>query len=164
MNLNLDDRLNPDAVTIFEKVLDSGADMVGGDWKICYSQVETDRSMDSIESHALPFSPEWPPVSGSAVRLGSGTGDRGTYGPACAWRMSVHETIPRYPWRFNDHTPIRIIGDSIWWRLLIKKGKTLKRLPVIIGRYHSHPNDQAEFRNPACNEEVTLERLGISII
>jgi ADP-heptose:LPS heptosyltransferase/glycosyltransferase involved in cell wall biosynthesis len=162
MNLNLDDRLNPDAVAIFEKVLDSGADMVGGDWKICYSQVETDRSMDSTESHALPFSPEWPPTFGSEVRLGSGTGERGTYGPACAWRMSVHETVPRYPWRFKDHTPIRIIGDSIWWRLLIKNCKILKRLPVIIGRYYSHPNDQAEFRNPAHDEETMLANEGVS--
>ena len=164
MNLNLDDRLNREAVAVFEQVLDEGADLVGGDWQICFSQGETDATSPSIESAKVPFRPEWPPRPGQLTRLGSGTGERGTYGPACAWRMALHEVFPRYPWRFKDGSPIRIIGDSVWWRLLTQHGKVLKRVPAVLGRYHSHPEDQAEFRNPASSEEEKLGRVGLTFI
>lgn len=164
MNLNLDDRLNREAVAVFEQVLDQGADLVGGDWQICFSQEETDATGPSLESAKVPFRPEWPPRPGRPTRLGSGTGERGTYGPACAWRMALHEVLPRYPWRFKDGSPIRIIGDSVWWRLLSQQGKVLKRVPAVLGRYHSHPEDQAEFRNPASSEEEKLGRVGLTFI
>jgi hypothetical protein len=95
------------------------------------------------------------------VRLGSGTGDRGTLGPACAWRTALHGEVGRYPWRFADGSPIRIIGDSAWWRVLMAKQKVLKRLPILVGRYYSHPEEQAEFRNPSEGEEAKLKALGI---
>lgn len=162
MNLNLDDRLNPEAVAVFQQVLDDGADLVGGDWRICFNQPDTDATGPSVESSAVPFFPDWPPVANRLTRLGSGTGERGTFGPACAWRMSLHETIPRYPWRFKDGTTIRIIGDAVWWGLLRQQGKSLKRVPALIGRYHSHPEGQAEFRNPAEGEHEKLVRLGLA--
>jgi hypothetical protein len=161
INLNLDDRLNPDAVALYERVLDGGADLVGGDWRICFSQEETDAVEPAAEASTLPFYPEWPPLSGRTVRLGSGTGERGTLGPACAWRMALHIEFPKYPWQFKDGSSIRVIGDSVWWRLLIANGKSLKRLPYIVGRYYSHPGDQAEFRNPAEAEESKFAKLGI---
>jgi hypothetical protein len=162
MNLNLDDRLNPEAVAVFQQVLDEGADLVGGDWLICFSQAETDATGPSVESTAIPFHPEWPPQPNRTTRLGSGTGERGTFGPACAWRMALHETLPRYPWRFRDGSPIRIIGDAVWWSQLKQQGKVLKRVPALIGRYHSHPEGQAEFRNPAEGEHEKLATVGLA--
>src|SRR5437868_6792754 len=35
MNLNLDDRLSLDAVERLERAMADGADLVGGDWRIC---------------------------------------------------------------------------------------------------------------------------------
>ncbi len=161
LNLNLDDRLNPDAVAVFEKVLDGGADLVGGDWRICFSQAETDAVGRSEPAVEIPFAPAWPPLPGRTVRLGSGTGERGTLGPACAWRMSLHAEIGPYPSRFGDGSPIRVIGDSLWWRRLLEGGREVRRVPVVLGRYHSHPSDQAEFRNPAEAEEARLRVHGI---
>jgi ADP-heptose:LPS heptosyltransferase/SAM-dependent methyltransferase len=161
MNLNLDDRLNPEAVDLYQRVLDEGADLVGGDWRICFSQEETDAVTSIAASESLPFHPDWPPVPHRPVRLGSGTGDRGTLGPACAWRTALHGEVGRYPWRFADGSPIRIIGDSAWWRVLMAKQKVLKRLPILVGRYYSHPEEQAEFRNPSEGEEAKLKALGI---
>lgn len=164
MNLNLDDRLNPEAAAFYEKVLDSGADLVGGDWCICFSQEETDAVESCIASSRLPFRPEWPPKPGLRVRLGSGTGERGTYGPACGWRMDLHREVPRFPWQFGDRSPIRIIGDSVWWGILKSMGKVVKRLPVIVGRYHSHPGEQAEFTHSAEAETGKLHILGTAMI
>jgi ADP-heptose:LPS heptosyltransferase/SAM-dependent methyltransferase len=161
MNLNLDDRLNPETVDLYQRVLDEGADLVGGDWRICFSQEETDAVTSIAPSESMPFHPDWPPVPGRPVRLGSGTGDRGTLGPACAWRLSLHGEVGRYPWRFADGSPIRIIGDSVWWRVLMGRQKVLKRLPIIVGRYYSHPGDQAEFRNPSEGEEARLKSIGL---
>ncbi|GEM_PF-907296 len=163
MNLNLDDRLCPQGVEILENVLDGGADLAGGEWRICFSQEDTDAVGPIATAHSIPFSPRWPPSQGGPVRLGSGTGERGTFGPACLWRMKLHEQFARYPWKFGDGEPIRIIGDTAWWGLLMKHDKVLKRLPVVIGHYHSHPNDQAEFRNPSRDEEARLARVGLSL-
>ncbi len=37
-------------------------------------------------------------------------------------------------------------GDWLFWRELQKRKKVIERLPYIVGNYHSHPGDQAEFR------------------
>ena len=149
MNLNLDDRLYNDAVERFESHIESTkADLVGGDWKVCFSQQETNAvATQCFSVTELPHHPQWPPISGRTVRLGSGTGERGTYGPATLWRASAHVGFPRYPYRTSDGMMIRSVGDAVWWTLLRNVlSKHITRLPMVVGNYHSHPVDQAEFR------------------
>jgi hypothetical protein len=165
MNLNLDDRLATDAVEQLENALiREGAALVGGDWKICYSQQETDAVSRCFPANQLPFATQWPPPAGTRTRLGSGTGERGTLGPATLWRMDAHVGAPRYPWRFPDGTIVKVIGDMCWWTLvtqLLKKKAV--RLADVIGHYHSHPGEQAEFRGPS-NETALMNALGLSIL
>ena len=165
MNLNLDDRLAPDAVGALEAAIDAGADLVGGDWRICYSQAETDAVVPCRPASDLPFvRSAWPPPAGTLTRLGA-AGERGTRGPACLWRMSVHQQVPRYPWQFGDRTPIRVIGDLLFWTILGDLKKRCIQLPVIIGNYHSHPAGQAEFRGTLeADERVQLQRHNVSIL
>lgn len=165
MNLNLDDRLAPDAVQQLEAALTrNGAALVGGDWKICYSQEETDAVEPCYPTDRLPFVTGWPPSSGTRTRLGSGTGERGTFGPATLWRMDAHVGAPRYPWRFPDGTVIKVIGDVVWWSVIanhLKRGLT--RVPLVIGNYHSRPGSQAEFRGPQ-DEAALIEQVGVSLL
>ncbi|NTW63109.1 MAG: FkbM family methyltransferase [Chlorobiaceae bacterium] len=163
MNLNLDDRLAMDAVDVMERALDAGSDLVGGDWKICYTQEDTDAVTSSFPASELPFVPAWPPA-GDPTRLGSGTGLRGTFGPACMWRTHLHQALGRYPYQFGDGTSIRVIGDAVWWHLLAQNKKKLQRIPGIIGNYYSHPKNQAEFRNSATEEEQRLKVCGIRLL
>lgn len=151
MNLNLDDRLHPDAIERLQKFIEQEqADLVGGDWQIKYSQADTDIVSACSPVSSLPFLPSWPPLLGSHTRLGSGTGERGTFGPATLWRRELHRHCPRYPERLADGTVIRSIGDALWWMILRDKlNKKMLRLPMIIGNYHSHPAEQAEFRYEA---------------
>jgi len=37
----------------------------------------------------------------------------------------------------------------------------VRRLPILLGRYHSHPEGQAEFRTPAEAEEDCYRRHGL---
>jgi FkbM family methyltransferase len=150
MNLNLDDRLAPDAVQILEMELwKNGAVAAGGDWRVCYSQNETDAVTSCHPASDVPFIPDWPPLPGTRTRLGSGTGERGTYGPATLWRMEAHLGAPRYPWRFQDGSLVKTSADLAWWRLLqTNPNFRIVALPLIIGNYHSHPESQAEFRVP----------------
>lgn len=164
MNLNLDDRISPECCTLYIQALEQGADLVGGEWEICFSQQSTDETFTDEFAKDLPFYPEWPPITGRPVRLGSGAGERGTRGPACAWRMNLHIQLPRYPYRFADGTLVKVIGDLIWWTILQKTNKNLVRLPQCIGKYHSHPNEQAEFRNPSEPEFIKLQNIGINFI
>ena len=154
MNLNLDDRLHYDAIAKLEGVLDGGDDLVGGDWNIRYTQDETD-GVDYCHSTAnIPFLPEWPPKG--RTRLGS-AGERGTYGPDVMWRRSL---APGYITRFGDSTPMRSIADSIFWHYCQQKGARMIKIPYIIGNYHSHPKDQAEFRYPGGEEWAKVQRIG----
>lgn len=148
MNLNLDDRLNVDAVEVLERSIDGErADLVGGDWKICYSQEETNLVGPCFPAGDLGFSPLWPPAKGTVTRLGSGTGARGTYGPATMWRMSAHIGCPRYPYRTASGYLIQSVADAQWWHMLSQHFlKKLVRVPSVVGNYHSHPAVQAEFR------------------
>jgi hypothetical protein len=165
MNLNLDDRLAPDAVGQLEAaLLRNGAALAGGDWNICYSQEATDAVEPCYPVDRLPFVPDWPPPSGTRTRLGSGTGERGTFGPATLWRMDAHIGAPRYPWRFSEGSVLKVAGDVAWWSVIAGHlKKTMTRLPLIIGNYHSRPGSQAEFRGPQ-DEVALIDQLGISLI
>lgn len=155
MNLNLDDRLAPDAIVRLAAPFDADPDvfLVGGDWRICFSEAETDAVVPSQPLGTLPFRPEWPPVQSVETRLGSGDGSRETHGPACMWRLEAHRRMPRYPYRFADGDLIRIVGDAIWWHAIEQMmRKKIVRLPLVIGNYRSHPSAQAEFRHSAAAE------------
>jgi len=106
MNLNLDDRLAPDAVALLENQLLQGAMFAGGDWNICYSQEETDLVKPCYPAEQLPFVKDWPPAPGTRARLGSGTSG-GMIGPACAWRIEAHigqSTVSVAPRGRNTHS------------------------------------------------------------
>lgn len=164
MNLNLDDRLAPDAIGLLESEMRRlRATAAGGEWKICYSQSETDAVEPSYPASRLPYVADWPPRPGTKTRLGSGTGERGTLGPAVMWRMEAHIGIPRYPWRFADGSLIRSAADLAFWRQLqAKPGAKLIAIPTVIGNYHSHPEGQAEFRSG--DERPLFQDPGISIL
>jgi len=162
MNLNLDDRLAPDAVQFLEHhILRTGAILAGGEWRVCYSQQQTDDVVPCYPAEQLPFVAAWPPNPGTLTRIGSGTRQRGTFGPATIWRMEAHLGMPRYPWRLMDGSLIQAAGDLVWWEMITTnpKFRTLK-IPVVIGNYHSHPGDQAEFRIP--DERQLLSDPGVS--
>lgn len=163
MNLNLDDRLAPDAVQVLEsELLKNRAVAAGGDWKVCYSQSETDAVEPCYPIARLPFVPDWPPPADTRTRLGSGTGERGTLGPATIWRMEAHVGAPRYPWRLLDGSLIRGSADLAWWQLLQSNPNfKLVAVPLVIGNYHSHPDAQAEFRQP--DERALMADPGVSL-
>lgn len=57
MNLNLDDRLNHDAVEVLQAHLEQeGADLVGGDWKICFSQDDIQKVLRGRRTKTLQCS------------------------------------------------------------------------------------------------------------
>ena len=159
MNLNVDDRLAPDAIeTMAREFADPGVFLVGGDWKVCFSETETDDVRPAYPVQELPYLPQWPPVPGKLRRLGSGDRPELTHGPACMWRMDAHRRMPRYPYRFADGSLIRTIGDAIWWHAIEHfMGKKIVRLPLVIGNYRSDPSSQAEFRSSADDERNNPE-------
>ncbi len=138
--------------------MDEGADLIGGDWQICFSQSSTDNVAPCRPVHEVPLQEDWPPPPGAPSRLGSGTGERGTYGPACMWRMSLHTLVSRYPWKLGAGSLIRVVGDTIWWNLLHHFGKSVQRVPFVIGNYFSHPSEQAEFRGESALTELERAR------
>jgi hypothetical protein len=149
MNLNLDDRLAPDAVEqLARHIQQDDALLAGGDWRICYSQDETDAVVPCYPAQELVFSGDCPPQVAPMRRLGSGTGERLTFGPAVMWKMAAHIQVPRYPWRLNDGTLIKSVADGAFWSILSHLGAPLSRLPLVIGNYHFHPAEQAEYRHP----------------
>ncbi|HWG75735.1 MAG TPA: FkbM family methyltransferase [Steroidobacteraceae bacterium] len=163
MNLNLDDRLAPNAVERLEgALLNEGAALAAGDWRVCYSQQETDVVEDCFPAGSLPFVADWPPPHGTRTRLG--IDQRGTLGPATLWRMDAHIGAPRYPWRLADGTVLKVAGDVGWWQVLTQHlQKKVVRLPEIIGNYHSHPAGQAEFRG-AQPELALMSTVGVSLL
>jgi len=162
MNLNLDDRLAPDAIEVMQEFAEANrAGLVAGDWQIKYSQAETDDVKETFRAATLPFDPTWPPAAGTTTRLGSGTGERGTLGPATLWRRDLHTKAP-YPWQFASGAPIRIVGDLAWWTIVRQHlNVPVVRIPSVIGNYHSHPADQAEFRG--IDEHHLLSNEGIQM-
>jgi len=167
MNLNLDDRLATDAVEVLERALgQNDAALVGGEWNITYSQKETDAIERCYPAELLPSIADWERRGpGIRTRLGSGTGEQGTYGPATMWRLDAHIGAPRYPWRFPEGTVIRSAADAAWWLVLAKHlQKPLLRLPVVIGNYHYHPKEQAQYRALPHDEVALIEQLGVSLV
>jgi FkbM family methyltransferase len=164
MNLNLDDRLAPDAVEFLERqILRTGATVAGGEWKVCYSQRDTDDVAPCFPAEQLPFVPRWPPQPGTLTRLGSGTRERGTLGPATIWRMEAHIGLPRFPWRLRDGTLLNSAADLLWWNMVAANPNfRVLQIPVVIGNYHSHPADQAEFRS--VDERQFFEDPGPSLL
>ena len=163
MNLNLDDRLCVDAVEqLEERIQEVDAWLIGGDWKICHSQEETNDVGRCRPARDIPFSADWPPKEGIAARLGSGTGDRGTFGPATLWHMECHIGFPRYPYRTAGGAKIKVIADTVWWTYITRSLKrTAVRVPLIIGNYHSHPQSQAEFRGADERAFLRTERVSL---
>lgn len=167
MNLNLDDRLAVDAVEVLERALGgSDAALVGGDWNITYSQKETDTIERCYPAELLPSVADWEQRGpGVRTRLGSGTGEQGTYGPATMWRLDAHIGAPRYPWRFPEGTVLRSAADAAWWLILADHLKRqLLRLPVVIGNYHYHPKEQAQYRALPHDEVALIGQLGVSLL
>jgi FkbM family methyltransferase len=168
MNLNLDDRLAPDAVNLMEvAIFKEQAALVGGDWNIRYTQEETDAVVPAYPANELPFDAAWPPVRGVTTRLGSGTGERGTYGPAVMWRMDTHIGAPRYPWRMADGTKLINHGGDLGWWLMVERHlkKRTARLPLVIGNYYSHPEQQLDFRKTGNDEHALLASdIGLSLL
>lgn len=75
------------------------------------------------------------------------------------WRRDLHDQVP-FPYLFGDGDAIKIVGDLAWWTVVGKHlGTTAIRLPLVIGNYHSHPAEQAEFRS--ADEHETLAREGV---
>ena len=157
MNLNVDDRLAPDAIALMARAFDGDPDvfLVGGDWKVCFDEADTDDVRPIYPVQELPYVAEWPPAPGRLRRLGSGDQPGATHGPACMWRLDAHRRMPRYPYKFADGSFIQIIGDAIWWHAIEHyMGKKILRLPFIIGNYRSSPATQAEFRYSAKDEHA----------
>lgn len=145
MNLNLDDRIFNNAVSVLKGCLDkSDADLVGGEWLIDFEQPLPDVEHLKLETQKTVFIPNWPPVKTPNLRLGSGTNERGTFGPSTMWKKS--RTGFGYPNIFSNGEKIKSIGDVLFWHVLEKRGRKLIRTPEIIGIYHSDASSQAEFR------------------
>jgi FkbM family methyltransferase len=169
MNLNLDDRLAPDAIGILEvAILREKAALVGGDWNIRYTQEDTDAVRLVYPAAELPFATDWPPTAGVTTRLGSGTGERSTFGPAVMWRMDTHIGLPRYPWRMADGTVLLNHGGDLgWWNLIGQHlQRKMARLPYVIGNYYSHPEAQLDFRSSGNDEDAFIleGKIGVSLL
>ena len=163
-NLNLDDVVYPNAnAVLIDALLATGSDLVGGEWLI----VRQDNDVSFLEKRVstvsevlnTDYDPNWPPANFTAMprRLGSGTGERGTYGPSTLWRRST--TGFGYPHKFNNGEKIKSIGDSAFWSKIKTSGRSATRLPVIIGEYFTNPEHQAEFRE---NTDLIAASSGIS--
>jgi hypothetical protein len=42
--------------------------------------------------------------------------------------------------------------------------KKLLRIPVVIGNYHYHPREQAQYRSLPHDEVALIEQIGISLV
>ena len=162
MNLNLDDRLRKNAVeTLRIPFYNETIMCVGGEWNIRFDIQDLPDSefIELINEHS--WDPAWPPSPGSVpkLRLGSGTGERGTYGPATMWRKSLFETI-QYPIKFGNGDLIESIADAVFWhQVKMRNPDSLFRIPMIIGDYLSSPSSQAEFR--VSGEHEKLAKYGV---
>lgn len=159
MNLNMDDRLAiGGAQSLLEAALVEKAALTGGEWQICFDKAHLTQAFPVTSIESTEFFPDWPPRPHDHLRLGSGTGERGTFGPATLWDLQVIGKW--YPSYFGNGDPILSIGDSIFWEVLGKGKLKMVRRPIIVGRYYSDPEDQAEFRPHQDNELLSLH--GIS--
>lgn len=157
MNLNLDDRLRKNAVEVLRIPFhDKRVMCVGGDWHVRFdlSNSAGGKFIEPINNYY--WEATWPPsaTSNQKLRLGSGTGERGTYGPATMWRKSLFDGV-QYPTRFGNGELIESIADAVFWHMVKSKDPdALFRIPMIIGDYLSSPNNQAEFRTTGEHEKL----------
>ena len=157
MNLNLDDRLRINAVEVLRIPFHNKRVMcVGGDWHVRFdlSNSAGGKFIEPINNYY--WEATWPPsaTSNQKLRLGSGTGERGTYGPATMWRKSLFDGV-QYPTRFGNGELIESIADAVFWHMVKSKDPdALFRIPMIIGDYLSSPNTQAEFRTTGEHEKL----------
>ncbi len=159
MNLNMDDRLARDAVGLLAgTALETGSALVCGEWEICFDEADMADPFDLADPSFTHFKPAWPPVRDTQLRLGSGTGERGTFGPSTLW--SAHAIGKWYPSYFNNGDLIRSMGDAFFWSILKNSGLQTTRVPTVIGKYLSDPDSQGEFR-PHQDAEL-LKAFGIS--
>ena len=163
MNLNLDDRLRLNAVELLRVPFQDEKIMcVGGEWHVRFNLNET-ASYSFVESIGnYDFAPAWPPVplDTGKLRLGSGTGERGTYGPATMWRKSLFTELP-YPTRFGNGDLIESIADAVFWHLVKNRDpSSIVRIPLVVGDYLSSPGSQAEFRVANEHEKLSVHGLG----
>lgn len=166
MNMSLDDRLYGDAIEEMERTLEiEQSFMVGGEWAIRFDRWEVEKVLDRCQDLKLPLAMEWPPNPSDTTvkKLGSGDGSRGTYGPAVMWRMSAHNLAKcsRFPFRFYDGSLIRSAGDAAWSTIIRDANLKTSRIPLVIGNYHSHSGDQAEFR--VSGEIEKLQTVGLML-
>ncbi|WP_416368494.1 glycosyltransferase family 2 protein [Tritonibacter mobilis] len=161
MNLNMDDRLSTDAAEMMLRgLLQTDTALIGGEWIIQFDHAFQTEVFGSSDPKQTCFEPAWPPApieGDKRLRLGSGMGERGTLGPATLW--DLEKTQRWYPTHFGNRDPILSIGDAIFWQHLHKKKLRTARLPLVIGRYFSSPDAQAEFRPH--NDEENLRTHGV---
>jgi hypothetical protein len=162
MNLNLDDRLNSDAISLMQAMMNLDAvKIVGGEWEIKFSQAECDQTSVCGNPSGLKVRDTWPPKNcGERLLLGSGLSRPGTLGPATLWRREVHHHIGAYCYEDRIGGRERVACDLWFWRALQRAygPGSIARLPFIIGNYHSHPQFQAEFRTGIVSDNVELVR------
>lgn len=159
MNLNMDDRLATNAVELLVgAACASSAALVGGEWLVCFDNSHLDEPFKAPILTASEFTPDWPPKPRERLRLGSGTGERGTFGPATLWSPKAVGNY--YPTYFGDGSLIKSVGDALLWNVFQQKNLKTVRLPLLIGKYLSSPSEQAEFRANQDNE--LYQRYGLS--
>ena len=162
MNLNLDDRLNIDAVERMHEALagEPGKKIVCGDWLINFTQEDTDEVGYCVESASIASVSIWPPEKKEVpTKLPAASRAGGTLGPATMWRSELAIDFPRYPYRTTAGAMLLVEGDRAFWAaVMLGYGKeSVLRLPIIIGNYHSHPYEQAEFRGMSDPNEMRFE-------
>lgn len=160
MNLNLDDRLSSDSIEILlDGISSNDAALASGEWLISFENPINYNKFNSFEYPNTNFHPDWPPIHGQLLRLGSGTGERGTYGPATIW--DLNKVGKDYPFKFDSGKDILSIGDSLFWGFLKFRKLKIIRINKIIGVYYSNPNEQAEFR--ASNEWANKDSISFPL-
>lgn len=162
MNLNLDDRLNTDAIEKLQQALDRDPKIkiACGEWLVTFNQHDTDQVVTCFEGSQIQEAESWPPVSDSIkVKLWYPKDRIGSLGPATMWRAESLIDFPRYPYRTTTGSLLEVDGDrALWLAMNTSYGKdAIRRLPLIIGNYHSHPGEQAEFRGKTDPAELRLE-------
>ncbi|AUQ75732.1 hypothetical protein [Phaeobacter piscinae] len=161
MNLNMDDRLATNAVqTMVATAAATKSALVGGEWLVSFDESHLEQDFVVEDLWKTNFIADWPPKAQADLRLGSGTGERGTYGPATLWNLKqVGQWYPSY---FGNQMPIKSIGDSIFWQMLANKKCKITRIPMIVGRYYSDEDSQAEFRPHQDNDHLRAH--GVSLV
>ncbi|AXT35991.1 glycosyltransferase family 2 protein [Phaeobacter sp. LSS9] len=161
MNLNMDDRLATNAVqAMVATAAATKSALVGGEWLVSFDESHLEQDFVVEDLWKTNFIADWPPKAQADLRLGSGTGERGTYGPATLWNLKqVGQWYPSY---FGNQMPIKSIGDSIFWQMLANKKCKITRIPMIVGRYYSDEDSQAEFRPHQDNDHLRAH--GVSLV